>query len=108
MTKVVDMKDILAALQQLAAQNGVPQAVDKLARKDASILRTFKKRGITDVVLMDRSDRSKPFNVRPYQGWLANGRIVRKGQKSVKGLFHISQTDALPASQTVKPAHVTA
>ena len=68
---------------------------DMLASKDKSIVRGFAKKGIKDVVLMDRTDPSKDFDVRPYKGWLANGRQVRKGQTSVKGLFHISQTDAV-------------
>lgn len=93
----------------LAAQGVVKPAMQaqpsKFAAKDASILRTFKKRGIKDVVLMDRNDPTKPFNVRPFgkvaedgskSGWLGQGRIVKKGEKSVKGLFHISQTEVLP------------
>jgi hypothetical protein len=44
---------------------------------------------------MDRSDRSKPFNIKPYQAWLQENRMVRKGEKSVRGLFHASQTDIL-------------
>ena len=53
--------------------------------------------------LMDRSDKSKPFNIKPFKAWLAEGRIVRKGQRGFHGLFHIDQTDALPA----KPAITT-
>ena len=78
---------------------------DMLAAKDRSIKATFTKRGIKDVVLMDRSDRSKPFNVRPFgrpakddqpaTGWIAEGRIVKKGEHGVRGLFHISQTEPL-------------
>lgn len=80
---------------------------DVLADKDASILSTFKRRGITNVVLMDRSDRSKAFNVRPFgrvmedgskTGWLGEGRVVKKGETSVRGLFHVSQTEELPSA----------
>jgi hypothetical protein len=72
-----------------------------LAAKDRSIVATFKKRGVTDVILMDRDNRSKPFNIRPFgrkneagelTGWLAEGKIVKKGESGVKGLFHVSQT----------------
>jgi hypothetical protein len=41
--------------------------------------------------------------VKPFKAWLADGRVVRKGQKSVAGLFHISQTDALPEKAPAKP-----
>lgn len=90
------MNDVLVLLQKLAATQAVAApAHNKFAKKDASILRTFKKRGFKDVVLMDRDDPTKPFNVRPYKGWLAVGRQVKAGAKSVKGLFHISQTDPI-------------
>jgi hypothetical protein len=69
------------------------------ADKDRRILATFKKRGFTNVVLMDRSNPKADFNVRPFKAWLAQGRIVRRGQKSVMGLFHVTQTDPLPDNQ---------
>ena len=70
-----------------------------LANKDKTIRATFTKRGVKDVVLMDRTDPTKAFNVKPYKAWLAEGRIVQKGQKAVKGLFHVSQTQELPADK---------
>lgn len=97
--------------QALAAQGAVqPKAAkatkaDRLATKDKAILRGFAKKGIKNVVLMDRNDPSKAFNVRPFgrvnpdgtkSGWLGQGRVVKKGQTSVRGLFHYDQTDALP------------
>lgn len=69
---------------------------ESLESKDKSILRQFEKRGYKNVELMDRTDPKKPFNVRPFKGWLEQKRIVRKGEKSVRGLFHVSQTDVLP------------
>ena len=54
---------------------------------------------------MDRADRSKPFNVKPFKGWLEQGRMVKKGEKSIKGLFHISQTSELP-KPSAKPSPV--
>ena len=51
---------------------------------------------------MLRNDPKAPFDVRPFKGWLDQGRIVRKGQKGVRGLFHITQTDALPSAKPVK------
>lgn len=79
-----------------------------LADKDQRILKGFAKKGIANVVLMDRNDKSKDFNVRPFgkpakdgmpaTGWLAQGRIVKKGEHGVQGLFHVSQTEDLPAT----------
>jgi hypothetical protein len=78
------------------------RAPSDLASKDAALVAAFKRKGFADVVLMDRSDKSKPFNVRPFKGWLDQGRIVRKGSKGVKGLFHITQTDPLPSAKPAK------
>jgi len=72
-----------------------------LAAKDEALRRRFLKRGFS-VTLKDRSDPNKPYDVRPFKGWLDQGRIVRKGQKGVKGLFHITQTDALPSAKPAK------
>jgi len=82
---------------------------ESLADKDASLLRGFARKGIKGVVLMDRTDKSKEFNVRSYNGWQAVGRQVRKGEKSVRGLFHISQTDVIvaptqPQAETAQPS----
>jgi hypothetical protein len=88
--------------QVLAGQAASPKGVAASAKpgksleaRDRSIVAGFKRRGIQDVVLMDRSDKSKPYNVRPYRDWLAAGRQVRKNERSVRGLFHQSQTDAI-------------
>lgn len=76
---------------------------DRLASKDQQILRGFARKGIKGVVLMDRSDKSKPFNVKPFQAWIAEGRVVKKGQHGVRGLFHVSQTEALPQTEKAAP-----
>jgi hypothetical protein len=76
---------------------------NSLEQKDRSLVAGFKRRGITDVVLMDRADKSKPFNIKPFKAWLEQGRMVKKGEKSIKGLFHVSQTSELPKA-TAKPA----
>lgn len=73
---------------------------DRLASKDQSILRGFARKGIKNVVLMDRSDRSKPFNVKPFRAWTEEGRVVKKGEHGVRGLFHVSQTEELPKAET--------
>jgi hypothetical protein len=72
-----------------------------LAAKDEALRRRFQKRGFS-VTLKDRSDPNKPYDVRPFKGWLEQGRIVRKGQKGVLGLFHITQTDPLPSAKPAK------
>jgi hypothetical protein len=52
---------------------------------------------------MDRANPAKPFNVKPFKAWLEQGRQVRRGEKSIKGLFHQSQTDLI-AKPSAKPA----
>jgi hypothetical protein len=101
---------IAEAVKQVLAANGAVAPKEKrtkaemLSAKDRALKATFTKRGIKDVVLMDRDDLTKPFNVRPYgkvnadgskTGWLALGRQVRKGETSVRGLFHETQTDLI-------------
>jgi hypothetical protein len=81
---------------------GERAAPSDLAAKDAHIVNAFKRRGFT-VTLMDRTDPSKAFDVRSFKGWLEQGRIVRKGQKGVRGSFHASQTDLLPGKAPAKP-----
>ncbi len=96
---------VLAALQQGNAAKAAPaaQPIDRLAQRDRSIVAGFKRKGMADVVLMDRTDKSKAFNVKPYRDWITAGRQVDKGQKSVRGLFHISQTSPIaPAKPAVK------
>ena len=63
----------------------------------------FRRRGIPldQIVLMDRNDRSKPHTIKPFKQWMAEGRMVRKGQHGIRGLFHISQTDVIAPA---KPA----
>jgi hypothetical protein len=50
---------------------------------------------------MNRADPKAEFNVRPFKQWLEQGRMVRKGQHGIRGLFHISQTDVIAPA---KPA----
>ena len=95
---------VMASLQGQAVASEKPQQFknsfgrfDPIA-KDRHLLNSFSRRGFKDVVLMDRSDKSKPFNVKPYKLWLAEGRVVRRGEKSTRGLFHISQTDVVGAT----------
>jgi hypothetical protein len=77
--------------------------VDKLAQRDAAIRAGFARRGIKNVTLMNRADRKQSYDVKPYGVWLSEGWQVKKGQRSVKGLFHQSQCDRIaPAKATTK------
>jgi hypothetical protein len=62
--------------------------------KDRQLLNTFSRRGFK-VTLMDRNDPTKPYDVKPYKAWIKEGRIVRRGERSVRGLFYVSQTDVI-------------
>lgn len=92
----------ITLLQQGGAFPKAAVSVDKKAKllsdKDKKLVAGFHRKGFKDVVLMDRNDPSKPFNVRPFQGWIKEGRIVRKGEHGVRGLFHISQTEPVTAA----------
>jgi hypothetical protein len=116
---------VSAVIQALQVQGATPKASSSkflpkgakaepsdLASKDAHLVAAFARKGFR-VTLMDRDDPAKPYDVRPFKGWLEQGRIVRKGSKGIRGLFHITQTDPLPvktapkakpASKAVKPA----
>jgi hypothetical protein len=98
---------VISALQvQGAAPKGAaPQANggNTLEHKDRHLVNSFTRRGFKDVVLMDRNDPTKAFNVKPFKAWVKEGRIVRKGERGVRGLFHITQTDLIaPAKQALK------
>jgi hypothetical protein len=103
---------VAAVIQALQVQGAAPKGAapqpkntfgkfDPIA-KDRQLLNTFSRRGFK-VTLMDRNDPTKPYDVRPYKGWLAEGRVVRRGEKGVRGLFHISQTDPIPAKPEMTP-----
>lgn len=55
-----------------------------------AVARAFNRKGLKNSEFSLVSGGSD--TVRTYKGWLANGRIVKKGQHGVKGLFHITQT----------------
>jgi hypothetical protein len=88
-----------AASKPVFLPKGSRAPAASLAEKDAALINALHRKGFKDVQLMDRSDRSRPFNVKPYKLWLAEGRIVRKGQKATHGMFHLHQTDLLPVAK---------
>jgi hypothetical protein len=100
--QIAQIAQILAAVNQTQTQTkgGSPRKskADLLSAKDKSLVAGFSRKGFKDVVLMDRTDPTKPFNVRPFNGWVSNGRMVRKGERGVRGLFHISQTEPVTAA----------
>jgi hypothetical protein len=102
---------VQAVVQALSVQGTAPSPVasakpaDRLAAKDRALVAGFRRKGIPadQIVLMDRSDRSKPHTIKSFQGWLAEGRQVRKGETSVRGLFHQSQCDLIKPSPKAQP-----
>ena len=100
---------VISALQVQGSTGAKPASisapVDTLAQKDRALIAGFKRKGIPvdQIVLMDRANPAKPFNVKPFKAWLEQGRQVRRGEKSIKGLFHQSQTDLI-AKPSAKPA----
>jgi len=71
---------------------------NSLEAKDRALISGFKRKGIpvADIKLMNRADPKADYNIRPFKGWLQQGRMVKKGEKSIRGLFHITQTSELP------------
>ena len=94
----VTLKDFVA-YKPTFLPKGTKAAPSDLASKDAALINAFHRKGFKDVVLMNRSNPNADYNVRPYKGWLEQGRVVRKGQKGVRGLFHLHQTDPLPSAK---------
>jgi hypothetical protein len=68
---------------------------DKLAQRHAAILKGFQRKGFKDAKLF--------VDIKPFKGWLTEGRQVRKGQHGIKGLFHISQTDLIKPAAKASP-----
>ena len=98
---------VLKALQTqgAASKDAAPVARvgNSLEQKDKALINGFRRKGIplAEIVLMDRSDKSKPFTIKPFKAWMEQGRMVRKGERGVRGLFHVSQTDVIAPA---KPA----
>jgi hypothetical protein len=114
-----DLASLIASVvtQVMQGQTATPKASSKptflpkgshaapsdLAAKDAALAAAFLRRGFK-VTLKNRDNPDAPYDVKPFKAWLDEGRIVRKGQRGVKGLFHVTQTDALPGKASAKPA----
>jgi hypothetical protein len=98
---------VLASLQAqgAASKDAAPVARvgNSLEQKDKALVNGFRRKGIPldQIVLMDRTDRSKPYTIKPFKQWMAEGRMVRRGEHGVRGLFHVSQTDPVAKA---KPA----
>jgi hypothetical protein len=98
--QLAQIAQILSAVNAAQTKGGTARKskADLLSAKDKALVAGFSRKGFKDVVLMDRTDPTKPFNVRPFNGWISQGRIVRKGERGVQGLFHISQTEPVTAA----------
>ena len=99
-----DLARLVAEVVKALHDNGsapkaasISQPVDKLALKDKALIAGFVRRGIKreDIKLMDRSNPAAEYNIKPFRAWLELGWQVRRGEKSVKGLFHQSQCDRI-------------
>ena len=107
---------VAAVLNVLKIQGASPKAEasakpgNSLEAKDRSLVQGFKRRGIPvdQIVLMNRADPKAAYNVKPFKLWLQEGRMVRKGQHGIRGLFHISQTDELPKAKPAAKAKAKA
>jgi hypothetical protein len=103
---------VIQALQVQGSTSAKPASisapVDTLAQKDRALIAGFKRKGIPvdQIKLMNRADPKAEYNIRPFKGWLEQGRMVKKGEKSIRGLFHITQTSELP-KPSAKPAVTT-
>ena len=75
------------AVKQVIKTSKPTASAPQLTDRHKSILAQFKRRGIKDPKLFT--------DIKPFGLWMKDDRIVRKGQKSVRGLFHISQTDPI-------------
>jgi hypothetical protein len=93
---------VSAVISALQVQGTAPKApaisapADKLAQRHAAILRGFRRKGFKDAKLF--------VDIKPFKSWMSEGRIVKKGQKSIKGLFHRDQTEVIAKAQPVVPA----
>jgi len=107
MTKIEFETAIAQAVAKALANQGVSQpkaatkAEDKnsaFAEKDKKLVRGFNRKGFKNVQLLDRNDPSKPFNVKTFDGWLKEGRRVKKGQHGIRRMFHVDQTEVVSTS----------
>jgi hypothetical protein len=99
---------VIQALQVQGTASAKPASQgngNSLEAKDRSLVTGFKRKGIPvdQIKLMNRADPKAEYNIRPFKGWLEQGRMVKKGEKSIRGLFHITQTSELP-KPSAKPA----
>jgi hypothetical protein len=69
--------------------------VDKLAMRHAAILKGFQRKGFKDAKLF--------VDIKPFKSWMSEGKIVKKGQKSIKGLFHRDQTEVIKPPAKAQP-----
>ena len=103
MTQVAPMTsaDLIAKLQtagykvlktnKKSAKKAEPEKSERVQKYEAAVMRGLIRKGIK------KADIKLRVNVLPFKGWTEKGRVVRKGEHGVRGLFHVSQTEPLEA-----------
>jgi hypothetical protein len=94
---------VSAVIQALKVGDTAPKAApaakpgNSLEAKDRALIAGLKRKGIkeADIKLMDRANPKAEYNVKPFRTWLEQGWQVRRGEKSIRGLFHQSQCDRI-------------
>ena len=92
---------VQAVISALQVQGAAPKAAsisapaDKLAQRHAAILKGFQRKGFKDAKLF--------VDIKPFKSWMSEGKIVKKGQKSIKGLFHRDQTEVIKPPAKAQP-----
>ena len=96
MTKKEMQSIVTTVLSAIENAGGVQKPVvsreDRQAKREASIVNGFKRKGFKEAQIKLRE------NIKPYKLWLESGRQVRKGERGVRGLFHVDQTDPIQAT----------
>lgn len=64
---------------------------DKKLQFQSAVIKGFKAKGLKDTEI--ELYGTGTTGIQTYKGWLKLGRQVKKGQSSVKGCFHYSQTE---------------
>jgi hypothetical protein len=86
-------------VQGAASKDAAPvaKAGNSLEQKDKALIAGFRRKGIPldQIKLMDRGNPAAEYNIKPFRAWLELGWQVRRGERSVKGLFHQSQCDRI-------------
>jgi N-terminal domain of anti-restriction factor ArdC len=102
------MRALIEAMKEVQSQ-------EKSVDTDKAVIKAFERAGYKSVVLFDRSktlaEQASSVTVLTYKKWSELGRVVKKGEHSIKArgyhirLFHLDQTE--PASSADKLPQVS-